>query len=286
MIPAITGATIVAGVAGSPVKHSLSPVIHNAWLKAAGLDAVYVAFPVGQPQLAAFIDGLRGGGVRGLNITLPFKEEALALADHASPRAHAAGAANLLIFGADGEVSADNTDGAGLLAAFAEQAPNANLTDRPSVLLGAGGAARGAAAALIAAGAPEVRIVNRTRERGEAIAQALGDLITVLDWAELPKALAGAGCVINATSLGLAGHEPLVVPLDGLQSGAVVMDMVYRPLRTAFLARAQSAGFATVDGLAMLIGQAAPSFRALFGQDPPAHVEVRGLTLLALEAVG
>ena len=283
MIMTISGSTIVAGVAGAPVRHSLSPLIHNAWLEGAGIDGVYVAFPVAATGLKALVDGFRGGVVCGLNITLPFKEEALALADHVSGRAHDAGAAHLLVFNADGSVAADNTDGAGLLGAFAEQAPGFDITRDPVVILGAGGAARGAAAALLGAATPEVRLVNRTRDRAEAIKSALGDRVSVFDWSQLRLALSGSVALINATSLGLVGQAPLDVTLEGLQSGGVVMDMVYRPLRTRLLERAAAEGFAAVDGLSMLIGQAAPSFEAFYGQKPPAAVDVRTLALKALE---
>ena len=139
----IGGATLVAGVVGSPVKHSLSPLIHNAWLQGSDIDGVYVAFPLAKDGLRALVNGFRGGVIRGLNVTVPFKEEALALADRASRQAQDAGAANLLLFHPDGTMSADNTDGVGLLAAFAEQAPNLVLRDRTAVVLGAGGAACG-----------------------------------------------------------------------------------------------------------------------------------------------
>lgn len=279
----ISGATVVAGVVGSPVRHSLSPLIHNAWLSAAGVDGVYITLPARAERFAVLLDGLRGGAMRGLNVTLPFKEEALAAADRVSGRARRAGAANLILFELDGTIVADNTDGEGLMAAFAEQASGLDVAARPAVVLGAGGAARGAVAALLDAGAPEVRVVNRTMARSHALAKALGAGVRVLEWGELREALVGAGSVINATSLGLAGKEPLAVSLEGLQAGSVVMDMVYRPLRTAFLARAEAMGFATVDGLAMLIGQAAPSFEAFFGQSPPNTVDARALALAALE---
>jgi shikimate dehydrogenase len=249
----ITGATVVAGVVGSPVRHALSPLIHNAWIDAARLDAVYVALAPTAGRFPALLEGLRGGALRGLNVTLPFKEAALAAADHPTERARRAGAANLLLFEPDGTIRADNTDGEGLLAA------------------------------LLDAGAPEVRVVNRTLERAHALAEALGERVTVHEWGALREALTTASAVINATSLGLVGKDPLTVSFDGLQAGAVVMDMVYRPLRTAFLARAASEGFVTVDGLAMLIGQAAPSFEAFFGQPPPAQVDIRRLALAALE---
>ncbi|HYD45259.1 MAG TPA: NAD(P)-binding domain-containing protein, partial [Phenylobacterium sp.] len=190
----ISGATVVAGVAGAPVRHSLSPLIHNAWLAAAGIDGVYVAFSPPAGRFPAFAEGLRGGAVRGLNVTVPFKEDALALADAATPRAAAAGAANVLLFEPEGTIRADNTDGAGLIAAFAEQAPGFDLTTGPVVILGAGGAARGAAATLREAGAPQVRIVNRTASRAEALARALG----VAAAADAPATYADAAAVINA----------------------------------------------------------------------------------------
>jgi shikimate dehydrogenase len=278
----ISGATVVAGVVGAPVRHSLSPLIQNAWIEAAGVDGVYVALSPSPDRFPALLEGLRGGALRGLNVTLPFKEHALAAADHASERARRAGAANLLLFEPDGAIRADNTDGEGLLAALAKRAPALNVGARPVVVLGAGGAARGAVAALLDAGAPEVRIVNRTLERAHALADELGARVTVHEWGGLREAMTTASAVINATSLGLAGKDPLAVSFDGLQSGAVVMDMVYRPLRTAFLARAASEGFVTVDGLAMLIGQARPSFEAFFGRAPPANVDVRRLALAVL----
>jgi len=279
----ISGTTIVTGVVGAPVRHSLSPLIHNAWIEAARVDGVYVALTPDPEHFPKLLDGLRGGALRGLNVTLPFKEAALAAADRPSERARRAGAANLLVFEPDGTITADNTDGEGLLWAFAEQAPDLDIAARPVVVLGAGGAARGAVAALLDAGAPEVRIVNRTLERAQAIADAVGGPITVQAWGDIREAMTTASVVINATSLGLAGKDPLAISLDGLQTGAVVMDMVYRPLRTGFLARAASEGFTTVDGLAMLIGQAAPSFEAFFGQAPPKSVDVRRLALEVLE---
>ena len=275
----ITGATVVAGVAGSPVTHSLSPLIHNGWIAAAGLDAVYVPFAPPPEGFEAFARGLRGGVVRGLNVTVPFKETALALADSASERATAAGAANLLTFAPGGEIVADNTDGAGLLAALAAQAPGFDVTSGPVVILGAGGAARGAAWALAAAGARDIRIVNRTHRRAEALAVAVGPAARAVELA--PVAFEGANLIVNATTLGLGGGQGPVAMFTAARDGAVALDMVYRPLRTEFLERAAEAGLTTVDGLAMLIGQAAPSFEAIFGAAPPA-IDVRALCLAAL----
>ena len=277
----LTGAARVAGVAGAPVRQSLSPLIHNAWIAAAGLDAGYVPFAVAPGRFEPFLDGLRASGVVGLNVTLPFKEDALRLADEADEAARAAGAANRLLIRSDGSVEASNTDGIGLLRAFAEQAPHWRADAGPVLLLGAGGAARGAAAALRAAGA-QVRVVNRTRARADALAHTLAG-VQAYGAYDVTSALRDVTAVINATSAGLQGVDGPELPLKALPPCAVVMDMVYTPLRTAFLRRAASHGHVTVDGLAMLIGQAVPSFRAFFGQDPPLEVDVRALALAALK---
>jgi shikimate dehydrogenase len=279
----IGGRTIVAGVAGHPVDHSLSPLIHNAWLAKAGVDGVYVPFAPPADGFRAFALGLRGGAVRGINVTLPFKEAALRVASRVSERAAAAAAANLLLFEADGEILADNTDGLGLLRAFDEQAPGFDPKAGPVVILGAGGAARGAAAAFRQAGAPEVRIVNRTLAKAAAVAGAMGAAGHAFALDQAQAALDGAQAVINATSAGLTGDGRLEIPLAATPKTAVVMDMVYVPLETPFLAEARKLGRRTVDGLAMLVGQAAPSFEAFFGRPPPAEVDVRALAEAALK---
>lgn len=276
----ISGATRVAGVIGRPISHSMSPILHNAWLAAAGLDGVYVPFSVQPGRFVAFVNALRGGTVAGLNVTLPFKGEALALADEATFRARGAQAANVLVFREDGTILADNTDGLGLLGAFAEQAPGFDPTRGPVVILGAGGGSRGAVAAFVEAGCPDVRIVNRTLLKAQEIAEPLG--ATAFALSDAAKAFDGAIAVVNATSAGLSGSPALDVPLEATPPSAVVMDMVYKPLTTPFLAQAEGLGRQTVDGLAMLIGQAAPSFEVFYGQAPPASVDVRALALKAL----
>lgn len=259
----ITGAARLGGIVGNPVAHSLSPVIHNAWLAAAGLDATYAAF---SPKDAAGFDTLiafgRAGLLAGVNVTAPFKEQAFACADSVSDTAKASGSANILVF-RDRQIHADSTDGEGLLRALAQQAPDLSLEGAPVVMLGAGGAARAAVAALAGAGAT-VRIVNRTRDRAEALVRDLArDLGGLVEVGDLASAFQGARLVVNALSI-----QP-EVDLATLDPGTVVMDMTYRPVRTAFLVAAQAAGLTPVDGLAMLIGQAGPSYQAIFGQAPP-----------------
>lgn len=276
----ISGATRVAGVVGLPISHSMSPILHNAWLAAVGLDGVYVPFSVQPGRFVAFVNSLRGGTVAGLNVTLPFKGEALALADETTFRARGAQAANVLVFRDDGTILADNTDGLGMLGAFAEQAPGFDPAAGPVVILGAGGGSRGAAAAFVEAGCGDVRIVNRTLLKAQEIAEPLG--ATAFALSDAAKAFEGAIAVVNATSAGLSGSPALEAPLEATPQGAVIMDMVYKPLKTPFLAQAEGLGRQTVDGLAMLIGQAVPSFEAFYGQAPPAGVDVRTLALKAL----
>lgn len=264
--------TIRAGVAGQPITQSLSPLLHSAWIAAAGLDATYEAFgPADEAGFAALVAEVRSGRLRGLNVTAPFKEQALALADEVSATARDCGSANLLVFEA-GRLTADSTDGRGLMGALAEQAPALNVAGKPVVILGAGGAARAAAAALRDAGA-RVGILNRTRARAEALAGDLGVSVVGAD------ALREAALVVNALSV-RPEIDVAVLPAD-----AVVMDMTYRPLITPFLSEARMRGLTIVDGLAMLIGQAVPSFEAFFGQTPPA-VDVRAKALAVLGEAG
>lgn len=262
--------TVDVGVVGQPIVQSLSPFIHNAWIKAAGIDAFYGSYgPKDPEQFGALMDWGRRGGLRGLNVTAPFKELALSLADIIGPAAADCGSANLLLFD-DGKISADSTDGLGLMAALGEQAPGLAVVDRPVVVLGAGGAARAAVAALLAAGA-QVGVLNRTAARAEGLVADIGG--TVVD----PKALGEATLVINALS------APPNLDVSVLRPEAVLMDMTYRPLMTEFLTAGRARGLTVVDGLAMLIGQARPSFRALFGIEPP-DVDVRRIALRVLES--
>jgi len=273
---------IRAGVVGSPAKHSLSPLIHTAWLRAARIDGQYGLYDIAEGGFADFLKQSIDQGLRGVNVTLPFKEQALNAADEASEIAKAAGAANLLIFEAGG-IRAGNTDGEGLLFALASQAPHVKLLDRPVVLLGAGGAAKGAAAALARAGAAEIRIVNRTAARAEQLAvDLMMDFDADIRRCEFEDALEGAGLLINAATAGLGGHDDRTLDLSLAPDDMVVMDMVYSPLVTPLLARARDRGLQIVDGLEMLIGQAIPSFEAFYGQLPPRDVDVRGLALAEL----
>ena len=274
---------LLAAVVGRPVSHSLSPLIHNLWLDAAGIDGRYAAIEAEPDVFATVISDLRAQGLRGVNVTVPHKEAALLLANHADKAAKAAGASNLLLFGRE-EIEARNTDGAGLLTALSEQAPRWEPCGATVVIVGAGGAARGVLPPLDLAGAGDLRVVNRSFERAELLAEAVSG--TAYPWTELAEAMEGATLVINATTRGLNGGDTLRLPWPKPPQGSAALDMVYRPLRTAFLEDAAAAGWATADGLAMLIGQARPSFEALFGRAPLPDVDVRAACLAQMERRG
>ncbi len=288
----ITAQTRITGVVGNPVRHSLSPIIHNAWIEAGGLDAVYLAFEPPKERFRQFIDGLRGKTVVGLNVTIPFKEEALELADEVGEDARLAGAANTLVFREDGGILAFNTDGDGLGLALREagahfKRPVISYTVPPiptadhAVVLGAGGAAKGAVAMLAAASVGRIDVINRDRRRAEEIASSRPEVI-VRGWDDTAAALAGADLLINATSLGMIGQPPLELDLEALPQTAIVMDMVYRPLETRLLREARARGNRTNDGLSMLIEQANLAFFSFFGRAPQDTVDVRGLCEAAL----
>jgi shikimate dehydrogenase len=248
----------LAGVLGHPVGHSRSPAMHNAAFEELGLDWRYVKLPVPPDAFAETVRALPASGYRGANVTIPYKEAALALADHASDAARAIGAANTLTF-ADGEVYADNTDAGGLLAALPRDPRG--LT---ALVLGAGGAGRAAAWALREAGA-HVRVWNRTPERARALADELG-----LESVEAPVA---ADLLVNATSVGLREGDAIEdLPLASIEAPQVAVELVYGDHETPFAAWAQAGAAELVDGLEVLVRQGALSFERWTGQHPPIDV--------------
>ncbi|MGJ3231667.1 MAG: shikimate dehydrogenase [Oceanicaulis sp.] len=258
-----------AAVAGWPAAHSLSPAMMAHWLGETGVDGRYGVLEIPPERFARGVRAASAMGMAGLNVTLPHKTAALSLADDAGEAARAVGAANLLLFGADGRIRADNTDVDGLAAAL-----TADPCSGPAVLIGAGGAAR-AALFHLTRQSREIRIVNRTRAAAERLIAEFAAPAVLHD--DPQTALHGAALVINATSMGMAGKPDLTLDFSVCAPGALAFDMVYTPLDTGFLKAARRAGVKTADGLAMLIGQARPSFKAFFGAEAPAGDAVRQL---------
>jgi shikimate dehydrogenase len=273
----LSGKARVAGLIGWPVSHSRSPRLHGYWLAEHGIDGAYVPLPVAPEKLEPAVRGLAAAGLAGVNVTIPHKQAVLLLCDRVDDTARRIGAVNLLVFGEDG-IAGSNTDSFGFMANLKAAAPAWNAA-APAVLLGAGGGARAVAVGLIDAGVPELRLANRNRARAEQLAAELGGAVTVLAWEERAAALAGAGLVVNSTSLGMGGQPPLDLALDDLPGDAVVADLVYSPLETALLAAARARGCVGVDGLGMLLHQARPCFAAWFGPDPQVTEDLRVFVL-------
>lgn len=258
----------LAGVIGHPVAHSRSPALHGFWLKRYGIKGHYIPMDISQADLPEALKMLPKLGFVGANVTIPHKETVLALADIVTDRAALIGAANTLIFLKDGRIHADNTDGAGFIANLRQNAPQWQPAAGPAAVLGAGGAARAVVAALIEVGVPEIRLANRTRARAEAFRTDFGAKVTVWDWTQAGRMLEGAATVVNTTALGMTGKPDLRLPLDAIERGALATDIVYTPLKTQFLIEAEEAGATIVDGLGMLLHQAAPGFERWFGHRP------------------
>lgn len=273
-----------AGVIGWPVAHSRSPLIHNHWMAQHKIDAVYDLCPIDPAvDFRLALEGLARQGYVGANVTIPHKENAFRAMDSLSPAAQKLGAVNTISF-ADGHMHGDNTDGAGFIASLDEAATEPDWRHRPALILGAGGAARAIVAGLADAGVQDIRLTNRTKQKAEALADLAPDIIRVDAWQARTKLAEGCGLLVNTTSLGMAGAAALDMPLHGLAAGALVSDIVYTPLETPLLAAAREAGLTAVDGLGMLMHQAALAFAIWFGVQPEINAGLRNLVLADLEA--
>lgn len=271
----------LAAVIGSPIAHSRSPVLHAYWLKRYGIKGFYIPMDVTQADLGQVLRMLPKMGFVGANVTIPHKEAVLHIADVITDRAALIGAANTLIFRKDGKIQADNTDGAGFIANLRQSAPHWVPSLGPAAVFGAGGAARAVIAALIEVGVPEIRLANRTRARADALRSDFGAKIHVYEWVQADAMIEGAATVVNTTSLGMTGKPDLVLPLSSLSTHALVTDLVYTPLKTQFLIEAEERGATIVDGLGMLLHQAAPGFERWFGQRPDVDEATRSAVLSA-----
>jgi len=274
--------TIHAGIAGWPVAHSRSPLIHGAWLAGFGIDGSYERLPVPPEEAEVFFSTLGERGLAGCNVTVPLKEIAFRAAAEADPVARALGAANTLWL-EDGVLHAANTDVFGFLANLDQRAPGWDADPGAALVLGAGGAARGIVYALAARGFAPITIANRTRARAEEVARLDPARVRVADWMELPARLVEAGLLVNTTSLGMAGQPPLALDLAPLPGTALVTDIVYVPLVTPLLAAAAARGLRTVDGLGMLLHQAVPGFERWFGRRPAVTEALRARVIADIE---
>lgn len=275
-----------AFVVGHPIAHSRSPLIHGHWLAEHGIAGSYEALDVAPEAFESFVEDLREGRFAGGNVTIPHKEAAFRLADTLSATARRIGAVNTLVVSETGAIAGDNTDAAGFIAnvrARLGAAPDARLSGR-AVLLGAGGTARAVAVALLDAGAAEVVLANRTRQRGEALAEIDPARIRAIGWDGIGAAMSEAAFLVNTTPLGMTGQAPLDLDLAPLPAEALVADVVYAPLETDLLRRARERGLRNADGLGMLLHQAVPGFEAWFGVRPAVTDALRRKVVATLAA--
>ncbi|MFP7672387.1 shikimate dehydrogenase [Marivita sp. S0852] len=269
----------LAGVIGHPIAHSKSPNVHNYWIRKYGLKGHYVPIDIDPEKIKDMLPRLADLGFVGANVTIPYKETVMDIADLITDRATLIGAANTLIFRKDGRIHADNTDGYGFIENIRQTVPDWTPTSGPAVVFGAGGAARAVIASLIDVGVPTIMLTNRTRIRAEKLRDDFGQRVQVVEWVQAGNVLEDADLVVNTTSLGMTGKTEMRVPLDGLRPGIIVNDLVYSPLRTRLLATAEERGCKTVDGLGMLLHQAVPGFERWFGKRPVVDENVRAAVL-------
>ncbi|HET9903324.1 MAG TPA: shikimate dehydrogenase [Xanthobacteraceae bacterium] len=264
-----------ACVIGWPVEHSRSPLIHNYWLAKYGLPGDYRKEAVRPEDFSAFVKELSARGYVGANVTLPHKEAALNVSEP-DAQALAIGAANTLWI-EDGRLRATNTDVEGFLGNLDACVPGWDRGLRTAVVLGAGGAARAVVYALRTRRIARVFVVNRTLAKAETLARSFGEHVHPRRWSELGEVLPPAGLLVNTTSLGMTGQPPLEIDISPLGSRAVVCDIVYSPLRTPLLARAEQMHLDTADGLGMLLHQAVRGFALWFGVTPEVTPDLRAL---------
>jgi shikimate dehydrogenase len=265
---------------GWPAAHSRSPIIHKYWLKALGIAGDYRIEAVKPEAFSAFIADLSARGYVGANVTLPHKEQALVVAK-GDARARAVGAANTLWF-ENGVLRATNTDVEGFVDNLDASAPGWDRAGNEALVLGAGGGSRAVIFGLLERGFARIHLINRTRERADALARQFGSRVQTAEWSATNAILRDAKLVVNTTSLGMAGQPPLELKLEQLGSDVVVADLVvadlvYVPLHTPLLVAARARGLRTADGLGMLMHQAVRGFALWFGRKPEVTAELRAL---------
>lgn len=265
----------LTGVLGWPVAHSRSPKIHSYWISKYGLLGAYVQLPVAPGQLGLALPGLAALGFRGCNITLPHKVDALHLVDALDANAARIGAINTIVVQGDGSLKGFNNDGFGYIQSLLDAKPDWRADAGPVAVLGAGGAARAVVLSLADRGAREIRLLNRTPEKAQALANEFGAPVRALPWSQRHAALADVAMLVNTTSQGMHGQPALDLDLAALPLHALVSDVIYVPMQTPLLAAARQRGNATVNGLGMLLNQARPAFEAWFGVMPEITAELR-----------
>lgn len=259
---------VMAGIMGWPVAHSRSPVIHNHWIRQNGLNGAYGLFPVQPDNIEQAVRGLRALGLAGCNVTIPHKVSVMQFMDVVDPLAMRMGAINTIVVTPEGALYGFNNDGYGYIQCLRDAKPDWQAKAGPATVLGAGGAARAIVLSLLDQGATSIRLINRTRDKAQALADEFGAGVQVFDWSERHDALTDIALLVNTTNQGMHGQPALDLKLDALPQSALVSDAIYIPLETPLLRDARLRGNSTVNGLGMLLNQARPAFKAWFGVMP------------------
>jgi len=265
----VSSVTKLAGVCGWPIHHSLSPLLHNYWLKELGLSGAYVHFAVRPDEALRAFKSLKRTSISGVNVTMPLKELAFEAADERTPDAIKLGVSNCL-YKKDGKLIAHNTDLEGFAAPLIKAMGAKALSETPALIIGTGGAARAVIGALLALNIPEIRITGRTDSKAEDLVNMVNvPSFYAVPWEHRGVAVASAGLIINATSAGMQGKAALDIDVSKAEAGSFVYDLIYTPRKTKLLKEAKQAGCQTLGGLEMLIAQARPSFKLFYGQNAP-----------------
>ena len=266
---------LLAGVMGWPVMHSRSPLMHNYWIEQQGLAGAYVFLEIKPGGLAPALKALHPLGFAGCNLTIPHKLDAMAIVDQVDEVAKKIGAISCGVVRDDGSLFGANNDWLGFLGNLKQQQPGWRADAGPIAVIGAGGGGRAVCYGLLREGAPEIRLVNRTREKAEAIAEEFGGPIRVLPWEGRHDALDGVAMAVNVTSQGMVGETALDLRLDKLSTSALAADIIYTPLESPFLAAARERGNRTINGLGMLIHQGPPAWKLWFDIEPTVTAALR-----------
>lgn len=266
---------LMAGVMGWPVMHSRSPLMHNYWMEQQGLAGTYVFLEIKPGTLEPALKALHPLGFSGCNLTIPHKLDAMSIVDEVDDVAKKIGAISCVVVREDGSLFGTNNDWLGFLGNLKEQQPGWRGDAGPVTVIGAGGGGRAVCYALLQEGVPELRLVNRTREKAERIAEEYGGPITVLPWEDRHDALEGAVLAVNVTNQGMVGEAPLDLRLDKLSDTAVAADIIYTPLDSPYLVAARERGNQTVNGLGMLLHQGPPAWKLWFDVEPTVTAELR-----------
>jgi len=268
---------LLAGVMGWPVMHSRSPMLHNHWFAKHGLAGTYLPLAVQPDGIGPALRALQPLGFAGCNLTIPHKETALAFMDEIDPQARRIGAISCVVVRADGTLRGSNNDGFGYIEGILEAVPDWRADAGPIVVMGAGGGARAVTLSLADRGARDIRVINRSPERAHGLAREFGAPLRAVAWDERHAALEDAAMVVNTTSQGMVGQDPLDLSLAKLPKHALVSDIVYIPKETPLLKEARERGNKTVNGLGMLLHQGRPAFRDWFGIEPKVTAELRAM---------